>query len=265
MVGRTKKDRQAREAALLQSVRRSFAAAQSAEGSSETAPLDHATAPQDGPPPPPPSPPAQPAAPPAPPQETGSTPPSGTRQWRVLGDARVRSQQVADGVAESSGAEQPRKRRGIAKASKAVDFVQKTGQKIRLSWDPLVKGPSSKEVNTWAVAMIGTAVRNHVAMVAPSLDECPESERWKIFNALSVSKVDSYCTLCLECAYFVTNFAISLSFVALLRVRWGRCGNPEMDCPGSDRTIPAVEEYTLPLVHGSRGRRYAIEFRRPRE
>lgn len=69
--------------------------------------------------------------------------------------------------------------------------MQKTGQKIRLSWDPVVKGPGSKEVNTWAVAMIGSAVRTHVPMLAASLDELPDEQKWKVFNALSVSKCSS--------------------------------------------------------------------------
>ena len=85
----------------------------------------------------------------------------------------------------------PKKRRGFCSGKKAKDIVQQTGQKIKLEYCPRVKGPSVRGVNSLVTHDIGSAIRSLVGMRARTFYDLDQEEKWKVWNAMSVSNTEN--------------------------------------------------------------------------
>nr|XP_011459894.1 PREDICTED: uncharacterized protein LOC105350152 [Fragaria vesca subsp. vesca] len=80
----------------------------------------------------------------------------------------------------------PKKKRGFCSGKKAEDIVQQTGQKIKLAYCPCVKGPSVRGINNLVAHDIGCAIRSLVGMRASMFYDLDQTEKWKVWNAMSV-------------------------------------------------------------------------------
>ncbi len=81
----------------------------------------------------------------------------------------------------------PKKKRGLCFGKKAKDIVAQTGQKIKLQYCPRVKGPSVRGINSLVAHDIGCAIRSLVGMRASTFYDLDQTEKWKVWNAMSVS------------------------------------------------------------------------------
>ena len=84
-----------------------------------------------------------------------------------------------------------KKKRGLCSGKKVEDIVAVTGQKIKLEYCPRVKGPSMRGVNSLVTHDIGSAIRSLVGMRARTFYDLDQQEKWKVWNAMSVSHTEN--------------------------------------------------------------------------
>ncbi|KAL6181394.1 hypothetical protein ACLB2K_048049 [Fragaria x ananassa] len=79
-----------------------------------------------------------------------------------------------------------KKKQGLCYGKKANDIVQQTGQKIKLEYCPRVKGPNLRGINSLVAHDIGCTIRSLVGMRAMTFYNLDQTEKWKVWNAMSV-------------------------------------------------------------------------------
>ncbi|KAL6195653.1 hypothetical protein ACLB2K_031271 [Fragaria x ananassa] len=79
----------------------------------------------------------------------------------------------------------PKKKWGLCKGKKADDIVAQTRQKIKLEYCSRVKGLSVRWINCLVAHDIGCVIRSLVGMRANTFYDLDQTEKWKVWNAMS--------------------------------------------------------------------------------